>query len=98
MDDKQEAVCNKLTQKDRIEAYKDGKVLHNHSRGEKETTTFKFMGNMYTTNTQRRNKYSFDDSGWMIITTSWWYKFGQVYLGKVHKLRDCKKSLDEGIK
>jgi len=72
--------------------------MHNGSRGKKEVTTFKFMGKMYGTNGRRLNKYAFDDNGWVTVDTGWWYKFGQVYMGNVHKLKDCKKSLNAGVK
>lgn len=87
-----------MTQQERITSYTEGKVIHNKSRGRKEVAVFKFMGKMYSTNNYRQNKYSFDDIGWEIVKVSWRYKFGQVYMGKVKKLRDCKKSLKAGVK
>lgn len=69
-----------------IEGPKDwleqGKVLSNY-----QVNYFKLWGNYYTTNLKRKTIYSLNNKRWIVNDTkSVWWKIGQVFSGKAHKL------------
>jgi len=88
----------KLTQPEIVEAYNNGKILHNTSRGKKDVYVFKFLGKMRANkNIRRDHKYQFDDCCWEIVDKPFMYKVIQtIYHTKT--LKDCENSIKAGVK
>jgi len=60
-----------------------GKVLQTHCN----TKSFKFLGELYTTNPRRSKKrpYSFDDGSWRVTNLGVLYKIKSIFTGKAYK-------------
>jgi len=76
--------------------YHHGTALRNMSNGKKQVTTFKMLGNQYTTNHNRTKQYCLD-AKWKPIPLGVFTRAMMVLRGNVHKLNPAKKAILAGI-